>query len=288
MSDIDIELNLQQPEYIDIDCPHVSVYQGQEGPQGIQGQTGNTGSTGPTGQAGGIGSIGSTGPTGEAGSTGPTGSQGATGYTGLAGSQGSTGLVGDTGSTGPTGEAGSTGPAGFTTNTGSTGYTGPTGLKGDTGQTSTQSGPTGYTGYTGPTGSTGFTGYTGNTGSTGATGIFTGTVDFTEGIPIPSAATINDFNLSNNSFFKISGSTASNIHGFANGTSGRFIIIVNNTDKNQTFLQENTGSLASNRFVLGQANRTIGVNQTVTFIYVTGLTIGGAAAQSRWVLVSIT
>jgi hypothetical protein len=115
-----------------------------------------------------------------------------------------------------------------------------------------------------------------------------GGLAFSEGANIPSATNINNFNLDNESFFKITGSTSSSITGFANGSSGRFIIIVNNTSANQTFVQENANSSAPNRFVLGQANRTIGVNSTATFIYVTGLTIGGVSAQSRWVLVALT
>jgi len=115
-----------------------------------------------------------------------------------------------------------------------------------------------------------------------------GGLAFSEGTDIPSAANINNFDLDNESFFKITGTTASSISGFANGSSGRFIIVVNNTDKNQTFVQESSNSTASNRFVLGQANRTIGINSTATFIYVTGLTIGGVSGQSRWVLVALT
>lgn len=171
---------------------------------------------------------------------------------------------------------------------GGQGATGATGLQGSTGFGATgATGSTGIQGATGPQGATGF-GATGATGLTGATGVLTGAIDFTEGTSIPSATTINDYDLPNNSFFKISGTTSSNIQGFANGVSGRFVIIVNNTDKNQTFVQESTGSVASNRFVLGQANRTIGINQTATFIYVTGLTIGGVSSQSRWVLVALT
>jgi hypothetical protein len=183
---------------------------------------------------------------------------------------------GENGATGATGSIGATGAVGSTGATGS-GATGATGTAG------TQ----GATGPVGATGATGF-GATGATGLTGATGTLTGAIDFTEGSSIPSAATINDYNLPNNSFFKISGTTSSSINGFANGVSGRFVIIVNNTDKNQTFVQESAGSTASNRFVLGQANRTIGINQTATFIYVTGLTIGGVSGQSRWVLVALT
>jgi hypothetical protein len=147
-------------------------------------------------------------------------------------------------------------------------------------------GPTGPAGFSTNTGATGQTGATGSTGSTGPTGSISATITFTEGDNIPSAATINDYSISEGAFFKLTGTTASNINGIANGTAGRYIVIVNNTDTNQTFLQENTGSSASNRFVLGSANKTIGVNGTATFIYVTGLTISGSPGQSRWVLTS--
>jgi hypothetical protein len=173
---------------------------------------------------------------------------------------------------GPTGAEGIVGP---------TGSTGPIGLIGETG-------PTGPQGIIGPTGTDGLS-ITGPTGALGPTGASTtGTLTFTEGTNIASAANIDNYNISNNSFFKIIGTTSSSISGLANGVSGRFIIIVNNTDKNQTFQQESTASLASNRFVLGVANKTIGVNQTVSFIYVTGLTVGGIGSQSRWVMTATT
>jgi len=235
--------------------------------------------------------IGPTGPTGAMGLTGYTGYTGSQGIMGETGVQGPTGFQGPTGPTGPTGIRGYTGFTGFTGFTGVTGYTGYTGPIGITGY----SGYTGYTGYTGPIGITGYSGYTGYTGYTGPIGITgptgastSGTLTFTEGTVITSAANIDDYNISNNSFFKITGTIASNINGFANGISGRFIIVVNNTDKNQTFQQEQTSSVAGNRFILGVANKTIGINQSCTFIYVTGLTVGGVGSQSRWVLTSTT
>ena len=171
---------------------------------------------------------------------------------------------------------------------GSTGATGQTGATGNTGQTGV--GSTGATGQTGATGNTGQTGVgsTGATGATGATGTFSGAVTFTEGASIPSAANIDDYNLPNNSFFKISGTTSSNINGFANGVSGQFIVVVNNTNKSHTFFQEATSSAASNRLVLGGPNQGMNVNGTATFVYVTGLTIGGSGSQSRWVMTAST
>ena len=61
-----------------------------------------------------------------------------------------------------------------------------------------------------------------------------------------------------------------------------------NSSNNQTFQQENTNSLANNRLILGVANKTININQCVSFIYVTGLTVGGVGSQNRWVLFSVT
>jgi len=65
-------------------------------------------------------------------------------------------------------------------------------------------------------------------------------------------------------------------------------VIINNTDKNQTFQQEDSNSSADNRFVLGVSNKSVGINQAATFIYVGGLTIGASTNQERWVLTSIT
>jgi hypothetical protein len=165
------------------------------------------------------------------------------------------------------------------------------GLQGDTGAT----GPTGYTGYTGANGLTvvgptgpGGDGQTGATGPTGPTGTFSGAVTFSEGSGIPSAANIDDYSLSADSFFKISGSTAGNLNGFANGSAGRLIVIINNSSVNQTFKEEQTSSSASNRFFLGGADKILSVNGTATLLYVTGVTIGGTGGQSRWVLTGST
>lgn len=111
---------------------------------------------------------------------------------------------------------------------------------------------------------------------------------YTEGSNIPSAANIDNYAISSGAFFKITGATASSISGFTGGTAGRLIIVVNNSTKNQNFVEESTSSTASNRFVLGTANKTININQTATFIYVTGLTIGALTNQSRWLLTSNT
>ena len=158
----------------------------------------------------------------------------------------------------------------------------------------TEVGPTGATGAHGPTGPSGsqgpigLTGPQGPIGPTGPTGTIQSTINFTEGTNIPSASSLDDYPLSEGAFFKITGGTASSITGLSGGISGRFIVVVNNTNKNQTFQQENTSSSSTNRLQLGVSNKTIGINQTATFIYVTGLTVGGSPGQSRWLLTSTT
>lgn len=261
----------------------------------LSGTQGSTGPTGPgyTGYTGYTGSTGYTGQTGPTGFTGPTGYTGATGYTGPTGFTGYTGPTGPTGHTGYTGHTGETGYTGPTGYTGFTGPTGPTGITGRTGSTG-RTGFTGFTGTTGHTGPVGTTGFTGPYGYTGPTGSFNGVITFFEGPNIDmdanvSAGNLNNYLLENYSFFKlINSSSGYDITGFSGGVSGRYIVIINNTTNNQTFQQENVLSLASNRFVLGVASKTIGINQSLTFIYVTGLTVGGNPAQSRWVLTAST
>ena len=131
---------------------------------------------------------------------------------------------------------------------------------------------------------TGTQGIQGTQGTQGITGGLTGSVMFTEGTSIASAADIDNCEIDTGVFFKITGTTASTITGFTNGSAGRSIIIVNNTDQNQTFSRENSASAVSNRLMLGTAARTIGLGRAATFIYVTGLTVGGEENQSRWVL----
>ena len=98
---------------------------------------------------------------------------------------------------------------------------------------------------------------------------------------------LDDYTIGDFSFYKLTnGASVYNITGFSGGVNGKYIIIVNTTSNNQTFQQESTDSLEPNRLVLGTANKTINPNQTVTFIYVTNLTIGVTSGLSRWVLTS--
>ena len=201
------------------------------------------------------------------------------------------GLNGTTGTTGPQGAVGTSGARGFTGPTGPVGVsvTGSTGATGPVGEGTT--GPTGIAGIQGVTGTTGPVG-TGATGPTGAQGPTPDSIVFTEGPNIPITADLNDYNLANPtlfSFYKLVGSSSGqDINGFAGGVSGALLVIVNNTTNNHTFQQEALSSLANNRFVLGVANKTISPNQTATFVYVTGLTIGGVSPSSRWMLISTT
>jgi len=135
------------------------------------------------------------------------------------------------------------------------------------------------------------TGPTGETGITGPTGpaSFTGTLILSQGANIPSAANINNYNLSDRfSYYTITGETSSNITGFTDGVNGRYIVIVNNSSKNQIFQQESSSSTDINRFLLGVVSKTIGVNQSIAFIYTNNLTVGGVPNQSRWILISNT
>jgi hypothetical protein len=242
-----------------------------------------------------IGQRGPIGPTGIPGPTGATGKIGHTGHTGNTGPKGDTVTNGATGPTGRTGPIGRTGPTG---RTGPIGRTGPTGPRGETGPTG-RTGPTGPRGQTGPTGGfTGITGITGPTGILGPTGPAAGSAGaliFAEGPNIDMNANLNPSPNMNNyllgdfSFYKlVNGPSGYDITGFGGGVSGKFIVIINNTTSNQTFQQESAGSTASNRFVLGVANKIIGINQSVTLIYVTGLNVGGTPGQSRWVLTATT
>jgi hypothetical protein len=195
------------------------------------------------------------------GDVGPQGSQG----DGFQGFQGFQGLQGGRGYQGPIGHQGRQG----------SGYQGEVGEQG-------LMGIIGYQGLTGPQGCHGSQGYQGFQGS------LTANLVYTEGSNILSSSNIDNYAIGNGTFFKITGTISSSIGGFTGGVSGRVIIIFNNTNENQTFLEESIDSNPSNRFVLGVSNKTININQTASFIYVTGLTIGGNSGQSRWILTSNT
>jgi hypothetical protein len=141
----------------------------------------------------------------------------------------------------------------------------------------------------GTPGSTGSTGSNG-TGPTGPQGPVPNVITFTEGPTINmdtnvSAGSLNNYVLGNYSFFKLSNASSGyNVTGFAGGVAGRQMILVNNTQQTHTFQDENTNSTASNRLILQISSRTLGPNQTMTFLYVTGLTVGGNSNQNRWIL----
>jgi hypothetical protein len=268
---------------------------------GATGQTGRTGATGWTGPTGPASELpGPTGPTGPSdGPIGPTGPTGTTGWTGQTGP--ASDLPGPTGPTGPS--DGPTGPTGAASDlvgpTGATGFTGPVGPIGPVGPTGETGpvgpiGPTGFTGptgETGPVGSTGFTGPIGTTGPTGPSGILS-SITLQSGANIDvTTPVVNNYSLVNGfSYYvmKTSNATSADITGFTGGVNGRMIIIVNDTLLNQRFIQESINSLVDNRLVIGAPNITISRNQTISFIYATGVSINGSTGQNRWVMISNT
>ncbi len=205
------------------------------------------------------------------GNTGPTGCTGAPGigYTGPMGPTGEKGQAGLHGEMGPTGPPGNGGDA----------YTGPTGPKGSDGNM-------------GPTGEQGILGATGATGPQGQNGNLTGNVILNEGPNIMiGTQDINNYNLTDGySYYKMKSSDDENsvsICGFMGGINGRLLIIYNDTGVNQTFVQESTTSLVSNRFLLRTPNQVIHDGQTITFLYMTGITVNGVSGQNRWVVISL-
>jgi hypothetical protein len=153
-------------------------------------------------------------------------------------------------------------------------------------------GAAGGTGPIGPSGPPGADGGEGPTGPQGPAGSFTGDLIMTKGIDIDITDTpINDYALiGNHSFYLIvsSNDTAAEITGIATGSLGRSLTLVNTSAVIQTFIEEDERSDASNRIVLGAENKQLGINKAITFIYVTGLTIGSATGQSRWIMTSST
>ena len=92
---------------------------------------------------------------------------------------------------------------------------------------------------------------------------------------------VNDIDISDNAFFRMTNaSQGSDVTGFANGENGRVIIIINQSGKNITFQEEDYRSLNANQLILGVANKTIGVNQSITFIY--------SGTLQKWVLMATT
>lgn len=150
----------------------------------------------------------------------------------------------------------------------------------------------GGAGPAGPAGPPGADGIAGPPGPKGDPGSFTGGLVLSKGANINvTDNTVNNYILvGNNGFYLIvsDNDTPANITGFAMGSLGRVITLINTSSVVQTFIQENEGSAASNRFVLGSSDVLIGVNGTITFLYVTGLTIGESTNQSRWVMTSST
>jgi hypothetical protein len=154
-------------------------------------------------------------------------------------------------------------------------------------------GPPGETGPTGEAGPPGETGPTGATGAAGAAGAFNGSMILTKGIDIGITSTpVNNYILiGNHSFYVLTSSnnTPAEITGIFGGSLGRVLTIVNNSTVVQTFTHGDSRSTANNRMLLsGSINKPISANGTISFIYVTGLTVGSATSQSRWVMTAST
>ena len=153
-------------------------------------------------------------------------------------------------------------------------------------------GSAGETGPMGPPGPPGDPGSIGLTGPKGDAGSFTGDLIMAKGtnIDITNSPVNNYILLGNHSFYVITSSndTAADITGIATGSLGRSLTIVNASSMVHTFIQEDGRSGASNRFVLSASNKLLDVNRSISFIYVTGLTVGSETGQSRWVMTSST
>lgn len=88
--------------------------------------------------------------------------------------------------------------------------------------------------------------------------------------------------ISTNTFVEVSGpSGAFTINGIANGTDGRFLIILNQTGQDMTIAhQSGTDPTAGNRIItMTGADRSTTANGAVQLIY--------SAAASRWILISL-
>lgn len=121
--------------------------------------------------------------------------------------------------------------------------------------------------------------------STSRTISFTGDASFANSFGMdtvsytPSAGTKNDVSVANNaSIIEANPSGNITITGFTGGYSGKILIIVNISSNNITLNNQDTGSGATRRMVMGDgANKTITAAGSATFVYV----------ASRWRLVSI-
>ena len=153
-------------------------------------------------------------------------------------------------------------------------------------------GAAGTPGPQGVAGPPGAAGVTGSTGPKGDAGSFTGDLTLAKGVDIDIAdSPVNNYILiGNHSFYVITSSndTPADITGIYGGALGRVLTLVNNTTVVQTFLQEDARSAAPNRFVLGSLDKLVDVNGTITFLYVTGLTVDTVGSQGRWLITSST
>ena len=78
-----------------------------------------------------------------------------------------------------------------------------------------------------------------------------GNVAFAKGTDYSTTGTSNDVNLGTGELFRLTGASAQTITGFANGSDGRLLTIVNAGTTTATISNNNAGSLAANRISTG-------------------------------------
>lgn len=232
-----------------------------------------------------VGTAGATGPTGAA-ATGPTGARGGTLLAGSGSPLSHYGFNGDwwidtqnadfygpktNGSwgspaidllaiTGPTG-VGVTGPTGPAGSQGANGIPGSVGATGPTGASST---------VTGPTGASGIAGSVGATGPTGAA--YAAVVNS----PTSLSADQNNYSLPSADIVRLTSSAARNLTGFAAGSSGQIVLLINVGSYDITIKHESTSSTAANRVTVPWAGDCVlsASGGAVTIVY--------DATSSRW------
>ncbi len=90
------------------------------------------------------------------------------------------------------------------------------------------------------------------------------------GIASPAAltATVNDYNPSSQSIWRLSSGAAVSITGIAGGTDGRLLSIINVGSNNIVLSNQNSGSQPANRIITGTgANLTLRANNAATLLY---------------------
>jgi len=189
------------------------------------------------------------------GPAGANGAAGAAGAPGLAGAQGNTGSIGPIGPTGPTGAQGDIGP---------TGDVGPVGcyntnylIKND-----------GSIAICSEIYESDFQNVGIGTGSPNTKLDVNGNIALRAGTLPELTSNINNYNIGVQSFVRMTTDASHTISGFINGSDGQMVILTNVGGFDIVLLNQNVGSIASNRFLFSTgADITLGANHTITLIY---------------------